>query len=214
MAGLPQGSVAPALPIGAHVGYRPGRHQLDAGLRRPGRSRRGTRSFRPFATPPGALSGPRGQPVDGLALQARTARRPGRSSPNARRRAAVGLESLRQALQHASLCRLVEVDHHVAAEDGVEAPAQRPVRLQQVQLAEADHRAQFRTQAHQAVAGAAAAQDSGGAAGLGRAWPPRRSGTRPGARCSSTAVSMSVARIDTGGMACGAKASSAVIAML
>jgi len=37
--------------------------------------------------------------------------------------------------------------------------AQRPLRLQQVELAKADHRAQLRPQPHQAFAGAAAAQE-------------------------------------------------------
>lgn len=63
------------------------------------------------------------------------------------------------AFQQAGLGRLVEVDHHVAAEDRVEFPGDRPVCLQQVDLAELHQLPQFLHHPRLAGVGPGAAEE-------------------------------------------------------
>src|SRR6266850_1950331 len=72
---------------------------------------------------------------------------------------AVRRENPRDPLQHLILGRLVEIDHHIAAEDGVEGTFEIPARVAQVELAELHQLGELR--AHPRLAGvrAGAAQE-------------------------------------------------------
>lgn len=72
---------------------------------------------------------------------------------------AVRLHHVDEVLQDLGLGRLVEIDHHVAAEDHVELLRERPIAVEQVDLAEVDHRLQLGPHAGIAFLLAGAAQE-------------------------------------------------------
>src|SRR3954469_2051381 len=81
--------------------------------------------------------------VDGLALEADEIRGVVEAFGMPGEEEALFAQQRGELLQDPVLRRLVEVDHHVAAEDGIERPAHRPGGVQQVELPEGDERHQL-----------------------------------------------------------------------
>src|SRR6266850_6350498 len=99
------------------------------------------------------------RPVDGFADRLEQLRGMQEALRMAGEEQPVRREDPRDALQHLVLGRLVEIDHHIAAEDGVEGALDVPARVAQVELAELHQLRELR--AHAGIAGvrAGAAQE-------------------------------------------------------
>jgi len=61
--------------------------------------------------------------------------------------------------EHAALRRVIEIDHHVAAEHDVERLAERPARVHQIERPKLDQLREFGLHAHEAAVRACAAQE-------------------------------------------------------
>src|SRR5690606_31680114 len=79
------------------------------------------------------------QGVDRLASQAKLVADVGEVLRVSGKQQAIGLEQGREALEDARLGLLVEIDHNVATEDGIERPLDRPLRRQQIQRQKFHH---------------------------------------------------------------------------
>ena len=97
--------------------------------------------------------------IDGLAAQLERLRHIGEVFRVAGEQQTTRFHQRLEARQHLRLRRLVEIDHHVAAEDRVELRAQLVIAVGQIQLFEAHHRAHFRAHLDHAGVRAGALQE-------------------------------------------------------